>query len=138
MGYTHYWTPSFRKIVGELKNKITNLLEEAQSSGIISNLEITENTVIFDGECETFYYEINEPWSFCKTGKYAYDIYVCAVLILLWLYHDIPVSSDGALEDWQPAIQLLKDKNLIPDFGLSKLEDLAKINKSKRFFSTEH
>jgi len=51
------------------------------------------------------------PFSFCKTARKPYDLMVCATLLLYWHFfkeHGITISSDGDLEDWKPAIELVK------------------------------
>jgi len=54
---------------------------------------------------------IPEEFSFCKTARKPYDLMVCATLLLYWHFfkeHGVKISSDGDLEDWKPAIELVK------------------------------
>ncbi len=65
-----------------------------------------------DLDHETFALTITpQTFNFCKTARKPYDLLVCASLLLYWHFfkeHGVTISSDGDLEDWQPAIDLVK------------------------------
>ena len=48
-------------------------------------------------------------FEFCKTARKPYDLMVCICLILLkWHFKDkVSISSDGDMEDWQPAFDFI-------------------------------
>jgi hypothetical protein len=57
------------------------------------------------------YKQANEKglmFEFCKTARKPYDIMVCCVLLAAkhHLKARVSVSSDGDLDEWQPAIDL--------------------------------
>ena len=72
-----------------------------------------------------------KDWNFCKTARKPYDLLVCVILIHAHSELGYEVSSDGDLEDWQPAIDFYFDqifgegiqnfdydqiKSILPDF----------------------
>jgi hypothetical protein len=64
--------------------------------------------------------EIATDLSWCKTNRMPYDLLVCAMLILI--NHFFPdllfISSDGGIDDWEPALRLARtfDSNAnLPD-----------------------
>lgn len=78
--------------------------------------EITDTIISFNGDGskgldhESFVFEPNfnsteKTFSFCKTARKPYDFFVCVCLLSLSNHLEgIEVSSDGDIEDWQPAI----------------------------------
>jgi hypothetical protein len=50
-----------------------------------------------------------KKFEFCKTAGKPYDLMVCTCLILLkWYFKDkVSISSDGDMEDWQPAFDFV-------------------------------
>ena len=77
--------------------------------------EFSKTRIEFNGDesqglnHETFRVEFNKPtkFDFCKTARKPYDMLVC--LCLISLRNNIPggfeCSSDGDLEDWEPAYE---------------------------------
>ena len=120
MGYTHYWEPK-RKLEA-LDNKtleaIRNVLE--QFSDIVCYEEdeedrppeVTPTSIQFNGTpgngYETFCFNLESQFQFCKTARHAYDTPVVAILIILKQYYGdaLSVSSDGYDEDWQEGINV--------------------------------
>jgi hypothetical protein len=60
---------------------------------------------------ETFILKRKPMSDSCKTARKPYDLVVCGLLILAKIYFmdDIKIRSDGNLEDWQPAIDWVKE-----------------------------
>ncbi len=81
--------------------------------------EFSSKAVVFNGvgenSHETFYIEKKDiDLNFCKTARKPYDLLVCACLIAAADILNYTISSDGNLNDWQPAISFYKSnvKNL--------------------------
>ncbi len=73
--------------------------------------EINKKAIYLNGDeqrgldHETFYISPTcDDWAFCKTARKPYDLLVCALLIAAHAELGYEVSSDGDLEDWEPAI----------------------------------
>lgn len=65
-------------------------------NGTSKNGEDHETFSIFEDEIE---------WSFCKTARKPYDLFVCACLIAARLVLDYKISSDGREAEWADAFE---------------------------------
>lgn len=143
MGYSHYWTPGNRVIKKEALSIIKKICDHGLKAGILTNddsdpdkLSITNKAIRFNGvgdnAHETFLYEVKgTDWLSCKTARKPYDLYVCAVLLVLNVFHAKSISSDGDIveNEWLDAIQFLYDNE--EEFGIAfgtmqNIEDQAK------------
>jgi hypothetical protein len=81
--------------------------------------EFSNQRISFNGDKkneldhETFHFEFNgQPageFCFCKTARKPYDFVVCICLLSLANnLEGFEISSDGDLEEWQPAIDFYK------------------------------
>jgi hypothetical protein len=123
MGYTHYFknnkeisTDAWNKITEDFKKILkvmpTNIELDGCYKGkevFIDNEEICFNG-IGDDSHETFY--INKEiidFEFCKTAYKPYDLPACCCLLIA-NYHSpsFTFSSDGDIDDWQDAINLVE------------------------------
>jgi len=158
MGYTHYWTPKkssekkFKEFSETCNRMYKNLPETSETAGGYcadekieigdgaghlsheSQPEFSTKAVIFNGvgenSHETFYIVKDEnEWNFCKTARKPYDLLVCACLIAAADILGFTLTSDGGLEDWQPAISFYK-KNIKND---TKRSIVVNKNKSHEF-----
>jgi len=75
--------------------------------------EIANNRIMFNGvdlHCETFVLARNskdmQPFEFCKTRHFPYDVVVTACLTRLAEVKGIKVSSDGSGNDWLAGVKL--------------------------------
>lgn len=124
MGYTSYWDPISTPIA--IPKKALNLCREVIDYGhehgviclesddnsppIVSSKMIRFNGIGENGH-ETFWWENKAGFNFCKTARKPYDLYVCAILLILRFYINLPISSDGD-EEWIEPIQFLLNKRL--------------------------
>jgi len=112
MGYTHYWNypPPALFRYPELQEDLKALvLRGIREDTIISEEpnaeELTRDYIQFNGvgeenRHETFYLSPGGGWSFCKTARKPYDLYVVAALYLIKrhakaLNIDWTFTSDG-------------------------------------------
>jgi len=132
MGYTHYWhrpvdldPAKFASAVDDATELLLDLPPLFGGDGF-GESEFKPDGVCFNGDesrgegHETFHIPLKfEGWdshperpmkfAFCKTARKPYDLAVMATL-LVFKHHfgdGFTVSSDGDLEDWQPAIDLV-------------------------------
>jgi hypothetical protein len=93
--------------------------------------EFSEKQINFNGDGEhgldheTFRIVFDSPeWDFCKTARKPYDMVVC--LCLISMKNNIPdgfeYSSDGDLDDWQPAYEFYEEHIGPVNFKLEKYE----------------
>lgn len=115
MGYTHYWNKA-KKVVenddtlieirGHLdsvlkrhKNKLQYEGDIPQSPELYIDWKNNSVCVRFNGKGddahETFAFNNQDGFSFCKTARKDYDQAVCECLLILHHYFDISLSSDG-------------------------------------------
>ena len=78
----------------------------------------------FDNDFPQFDDDGKRAFAFCKTAYKPYDLAVCCCLIIFkhW-FPDMKVCSDGTMEDWQTAIDRVKDvlgKDYIKHFELNR------------------
>ena len=83
--------------------------------------DISKERICFNGDekrgldHETFHYEFNGEtfeFDFCKTARKPYDMAVCLCLLSLANHIDgFEFSSDGDIDDWQPAIDFYLEMN---------------------------
>jgi hypothetical protein len=137
MGYTHYWYLNPRTTKTENYNQayeaLSKIAVHGQVSGCLAgprgNGQIeTQERVAFNGvedqAHETFsiskdpfdlfkrgFIQEDEQgfiFSFCKTARKRYDVYVTACLIVLkhFLKEDIKIKSDGRPEDFEIGLRL--------------------------------
>ena len=118
-----------KKIWPELNNMGIKIVFDSNDTSLPA--EITSEVIRFNGARaeghETFIINRKGPartgkpirtpagkrFGFCKTARKPYDVAVCACLIIL-TYHlpsDFSASSDGYINDWEPAL-VLTDKIL--------------------------
>lgn len=108
MGYTHYWNVIDPAVIDE---KFEEFVEGAKliihtgiEAGIrITDIEVSSEKVVFQGEVETFYFERRgEGFNFCKTGQHPYDTIITAILIHAKKIFGkaLKVSSDGNWAEW--------------------------------------
>lgn len=109
MGYTHYWTPTDKKLEGEHLAAMRSMLLVGFKSSEVDNDQdggaplVDGDRVWFNGTdaYETFVWERGGAWTFCKTARRPYDRYVCAaLLILLDGGYLSSLSSDGMAKGW--------------------------------------
>jgi hypothetical protein len=108
MGYTHYWNVIEPAVIEEkfaqFVEGATQIIHTALEAGItVTDIEVSENKVVFEGQVETFYFEkVGESFNFCKTGQEPYDTVVTAVLIHAKKVFGkaLKVSSDGNWAEW--------------------------------------
>jgi len=150
MGYTHYYYRKEnldKEVFSKLAETVNHLLTLNPEKIALTKIGGKDETMPFEaspdlisfngvGENghETLYlsqkFEKNEYSSkdnglyfeCCKTAQKPYDLYVCATLILakIFLKDDIRVSSDGELNDWIPAQDLLNKifkTNIVIELG---------------------
>lgn len=124
MGYTHYWTPKKRPtnkqwdaIVVEIE-KLFNTkeafklirYEEGRNTPPVLHAEEIRFNGRGENAHETFMMlRDSSEWTFCKTARKPYDLFVVGVLTIL--NHFAPncydIASDGWKEDWQPHVDFL-------------------------------
>jgi hypothetical protein len=107
-----------------VKGNLVGPLGEPKSKPQVNKNFVAFNGVIFgfinEGH-ETFKFDRvpkypewrkDEPltFTFCKTALKPYDLYVCAVLLIAKFHFKdkVIISTDGDLENWQPAYVLLQ------------------------------
>ncbi len=83
--------------------------------------DISNERICFNGDekrgldHETFHYEFNEEtldFDFCKTARKPYDMAVCLCLLSLANHIEgFEFTSDGDIDDWQPAIDFYLEMN---------------------------
>ncbi len=121
---------TFKKVADEVKKMYNTLPAFSESGGSYFKNEpiiikggsgegepiINESNFWFNGDGsnnldhETFCINVMQSgneWNFCKTARKPYDLLVCCALISLANNYPANVfsfSSDGDIEDWQPAI----------------------------------
>ena len=125
---------NFAKAVEEIKKIYANLPKRTKSAGgyyanhhvkIMDGVgkgvpEFTATSVCFNGNAkngtdhETFSidFNIDTGWNFCKTARKPYDLLVCCSLIAFAMNLGKTIftfSSDGNVDDWQPAIHLYEE-----------------------------
>lgn len=110
MGYTQYWT--LKKAIPEeswtaICTDAAKLIEAFRE---VSNVEVNENDIVFDGSCERFRLSRfpKRSHGFCKTRHEPYDKLICAVLMVARQHCPdiIAVASDacmGSQPDGWPA-----------------------------------
>ena len=119
MGYTHYWTVTApisddtwrticrdaRKLLKASTAKVQ--LEYDDPLPPLVNSEVIRFNGAGDGGYETFILDRrSSAFSFCKTGRAAYDDVVCAILAVATEHAPmIQVSSDGMPEDWEDPVR---------------------------------
>lgn len=122
MGYTHYWTaPSQRddqwKKLTILARMICRIAQDDMGIALSEDYDVNRIPVINDEEIrfngygdeghETFMFEPNGEWTFCKTAMKPYDTVVVAILYgAQQLIPGFEWSSDGDPEDHQAGIKL--------------------------------
>ena len=129
MGYTHYWRQDRGPATTEQWLAITNAFRTLLSHSPVPVQRedddngppmITDQHIAFNGiggaGHETMWMGKNAPgFNFCKTARKPYDLLVTALLILA--DHHAPgvwdITSDGEVENWQPALDLVNGK--LPD-----------------------
>ena len=143
MGFTHYWRYSPQtKVTSKTQaqvviDEISILLDKLPKSIVLrgglgtGKPVFTTNEINFNGDGnkdldhETFYFAFTGKeleFAFCKTARKPYDLMVC--LCLLSLKDNLPgfnFSSDGDLEDWQPAIDFYTEHIGPLNFELSEV-----------------
>lgn len=85
MGYTHYWekdsipAEDWARVV----KRVRPILEAHAS--ILSDVEIDDEVIFFNGQCETFVVEraSRKDFDFCKTAAREYDPVVVACILIL-------------------------------------------------------
>lgn len=137
MGYTHYFElkrkateEEIEKVLEEVKNMVKHLPKSSPTAGgyysddplkICGGMGVGKPTfskemINFNGDesegldHETFHIEFNKPkWDFCKTARKPYDMLVCLCLISLKNnIEGFTFSSDGVLDDWEPAFEFYR------------------------------
>jgi len=147
MGYTHHWyrpegleKKKFAAATGDIKK----LFEQwCGPDAPFQTFDLFKYSIHVEGGCESFMVAQMERdrhgrpgpvFNFCKTARLPYDIVVTSCL-LVFHHHLAPqfrVSSDGEIEEWQPAIDLCRkvlgykeewtfDKKVIDDVLHKKL-----------------
>jgi hypothetical protein len=152
MGYTHYWyrdaeldgdpfsraSKDCKKICDVLQKEGLRLAYEFDNTehpATFTNFYVRFNGV-GDAGHETFYIhkhfdshypqfdENGKAFAFCKTACKPYDIAVCACLIVFkYWFPDMDVSSDGSIEEWEPALTKVKEvlgEDYVREFGFSR------------------
>lgn len=126
MGYTHYWRGKKRptkKQWDAIMVEVDKLFqtkeafkliryEQGRNTPPVLNAEEIRFNGRGDNAHETFYFTREpENFAFCKTARKPYDLFVTAVLTVI--YHFAPecydISSDGWPDEWQPALDFLKE-----------------------------
>lgn len=121
MGYTHYWNAPNEPLEDELLADIRKVVNHGFESTIIQREDdeaeppiATSDNIFFNGidgdGHETFCFDTNGGWTFCKTARKPYDRYVVAILALIGEH--IPSfdwTSDGEPEDHADGLVLLKE-----------------------------
>jgi hypothetical protein len=149
MGYTHYWYRASELDAKKFSNASDDcggICRVFQNNGVglayefdtIKDPVFTDDEIRFNGigdnGHETFYFPKSftsrgptfgdKPFGFCKTAYKPYDVAVCACLIILkYWFPDIDVSSDGEMQDWQNALDAVKDaygNDYVKDFKFSR------------------
>ena len=97
---------------------IHKIIDVCKKKVKIKDLTCDATGIVFDGGCEWFVFErISEGrdedgmvFSFCKTQRLPYNLYVGACL-LVFKHHfrSIKLCPDGRMQDLQPAIDLCKE-----------------------------
>jgi hypothetical protein len=132
MGYTHYWTPKvatkvkwkqFKETCKKLHDSLPEKTDtaggyhsddplEIRSGNGFNKPEFTMKAVYFNGDNvrgldhETFLLQPDKlEWNFCKTARKPYDLLVAACLIAAHEILGYEVRSDGAWDDWKPAVE---------------------------------
>jgi hypothetical protein len=137
MGYTHYWNHTgldpakFARAVKDIKEVIKlSIIDIAGGLGK-GKPKVNKNEITFNGrDTESFetFSVTPEPteFDFCKTGVRPYDIVVAGALVVL-KHHcgdSFNVSSDGDMDDFKDAIQLVtKVLGCKPKFEFEKEEE---------------
>jgi hypothetical protein len=99
MGYTHYWNRDKPEIPlhkwQKALEQIRPLIERGESSVGLSDVELSDDLIFFNGQHETFVMprvaresceatrDLGTMWAFCKTAMKAYDPVVVACLLIL-------------------------------------------------------
>ena len=131
MGYTHYWevkqTPNKSEEVKEVlvrglntivqRGYINNIIQLEDDNFSPPRVEFKGNNivVVFNGigseGHETFYFNSSDDWTFCKTSRKPYDVYVMGCLLLLKEFYgtDMILTTDGTLGEWQESADFLQD-----------------------------
>ncbi|GAA4652509.1 hypothetical protein GCM10023116_47930 [Kistimonas scapharcae] len=80
----------------------------------------------------------NDDFNFCKTARKPYDFAVCVALGCLRMAVEedgvLQITSDGGLNDWEPALLFLKDNlesRVIDAYGFSTANELLFIMNTK-------
>jgi len=125
MGYTHHWTITKRptkKQWDAIMVEVSKLMETKTAFKLIryesdraTPPRLDAEAIRFNGRGEngheTFYLDRDKSREFCKTVRKPYDVLVTAVLTIV--HHFAPdcinVGSDGWPDEWQPAIDFLKE-----------------------------
>jgi hypothetical protein len=108
--------PEFSQTAGGYHHEHPITLRNWEGKGLP---EINDTEIAFNGDGkkgldhESFVFEFKEEslrFGFCKTARKPYDMFVCLSLISLGNHLEgFNYSSDGELEDWQPAIDFYKE-----------------------------
>lgn len=128
MGYTHYWRRDEAEIPQELWDEAISKIRPivAEHSKLLSDVEITEDVIFFNGGHETFFVQriFEHPewvtqgyrdsagfFRFCKTARKPYDKVVVACLVVLaTVLRDAEVgfrwSSDGETGDHAEGLRI--------------------------------
>jgi hypothetical protein len=115
MGYTHYWTPSKDILPTKAVKAAEAIVEHGIREGIIDkeSAKVSVHSVEFNGigedGHEDFIYKVGGEWSFCKTARKPYDLYVCSVLVILRYFLKIELNSDGGMDsdEWGAVVDFL-------------------------------
>jgi hypothetical protein len=115
MGFTHYWTRRQDEIPLPLWQEFTSRLRSILDarSDLLSDVEVTDEVVFFNGCHETFVVErvTGSRFELCKTAQKPYDPVVVAALVLLaTITKDDPCgfswSSDGRADEHEEGVKL--------------------------------
>lgn len=115
MGYTHYWRNVKRGPFPQGFLRATRAVIAQTYNLGLRDVRVTQRSVFFNGDYETFVFEPGEEFGFCKTAARPYDVVVVAVLALAAHYGLAEVSSDGEPADWQAGVALARSAGGIAD-----------------------
>jgi hypothetical protein len=127
MGYTHYWNlkkkgQNYDQEFLNVKLDIDRILRVVPNDIVLRSgdgtgkPEFKKEFICFNGDGskgldhETFYFDGQTDFSFCKTARKPYDFVVC--LILISLYNNIEgfdFSSDGDEDEWKPIFEFYEN-----------------------------